>query len=889
MATIIGINQPETLIGTIYNDNIKGLGGNDTLIGDSGNDTLDGGTGNDSLSGGDGNDTYIVDSSGDIVTEENGSGGDSGKVDTVKSSVDWTLGAYLENLTLTGKAINGNGNALNNWILGNSASNVLFGGDGNDSIRGFALDDTIYGEAGNDKLDGGDGNDYLQDSLGNNSLCGGAGDDSLDVSNSSSGNNLLDGGSGNDYLYAVSSGGNNTLKGGAGNDYLSAYYSSGNNLLDGGSGNDTLNASVYFGSNNTLKGGAGDDSLNVDSSGNLVDGGSGNDTLSFSDGNNILKGGDGDDYFYDYYSQSGDNVLSGGDGNDYFSFALPRRGSGTQTVDGGTGNDTLQANYYYAREGIVTTVDSTSTNGTITASNYQINFQSIENFIITGTEYTDSLLGGNGNDSLNGRSGDDTIKGSAGDDTLSLSGISNSLVDGGIGDDSLSTSFYFATEGIVTTLDSTTTNGTITVGNSQIIFQNIERFSIFGTEYTDSLLGGNGNDILVGGLAGNDTIKGGAGDDYIEAPGYDSGLPDSYSSNSLLDGGDGNDYFNVYNPPSPYLGGTFTLDGGTGNDILNAGYSFGVAGQGIVTTLDSTTNNGTITVGNSQIIFQNIERFSIFGTEYTDSLLGGNGNDTLNGGLAGNDTIKGGAGDDSIALYYPASHTEIVLVDGGTGSDHLSANYYFDLYGSPSYSNAIVVTLDSITTNGTITNGNYEINFQNIEALSIIGSGYGDSIVGGNGNDYLVGGDGSYDSYGGDDTLKGGAGNDTLSVYDSYGNNLLIGGEGNDVLIGADGVDSFIYNNYTEGVDTINNFNSSQDLIQVSANGFGGGLVAGSLSETQFVLGTAATTSTQRFIYDNTTGALYFDLDGSDSGFTQQQLAQITGGVSLSASNFTIV
>ena len=110
-------------------------------------------------------------------------------------------------------------------------------------------------------------------------------------------------------------------------------------------------------------------------------------------------------------------------------------------------------------------------------------------------------------------------------------------------------------------------------------------------------------------------------------------------------------------------------------------------------------------------------------------------------------------------------------------------------------------------------------------------------------------------------------------------------------MTGSYGVDTFIFSTFTEGIDTINNFNqliSSKDFIQVSASGFGGGLGAGSLSQTHFVIGTAATTSAQRFIYDNTTGALYFDLDGSNSGFTQQQLAQITGGVSLGASNFTI-
>ncbi|MBH8560952.1 calcium-binding protein [Nostoc sp. CENA67] len=243
----------------------------------------------------------------------------------------------------------------------------------------------------------------------------------------------------------------------------------------------------------------------------------------------------------------------------------------------------------------------------------------------------------------------------------------------------------------------------------------------------------------------------------------------------------------------------------------------------------------------------------------------------------GDDTLNGGAGDDTLSVSAYSNS----LVDGGTGNDDLSVYSGYTQVG-------IVTTLDSTTTNGTITSGNYQISFQNIERLEITGTFNSDSLLGGNGNDSLNG-------YGGGDTIKGGAGDDTLSVeFSEYSNdNLLIGGDGNDVLTGDSinsiSVDTFAYNNYTEGVDTINKFDSSQDLIQVSANGFGGGLIAGSLSQSQFVLGTAATTSDQRFVYDNTTGALYFDLDGSGSGFTQRQLATITGGVSLSASNFTIV
>ena len=72
--------------------------------------------------GGTGNDTYVVDSSGDVVTESSTTGG----TDTVQSSVSYTLGANVENLTLTGTGnINATGNTGDNTLTGNAGNNIL--------------------------------------------------------------------------------------------------------------------------------------------------------------------------------------------------------------------------------------------------------------------------------------------------------------------------------------------------------------------------------------------------------------------------------------------------------------------------------------------------------------------------------------------------------------------------------------------------------------------------------------------------------------------------------------------------------------------------------------------------------------------------------------------
>jgi Ca2+-binding RTX toxin-like protein len=262
------------------------------LKGNAAANTLDGAAGADTMLGGLGDDIYVVDSAGDSVIETVGEG-----VDTVRSSVSYTLSANVENLTLNGTAdLNATGNALNNILTGNAGTNVLYGGAGNDTYYVDNVGDVTTEAASN-------GTDTVVSSM--------------DWTLATNLENLTLSGSGN--LQATGNSAANVLDGNAGN-----------NLLDGGAGADTM------------KGSLGDDTYVVDSTGDVVteDANKGTDlvmsavsyTLTANVENLSLSGtaainGTGNAQI---------NVITGNAGNN----TLLAVGSG-DTLDGGDGDDVL--------------------------------------------------------------------------------------------------------------------------------------------------------------------------------------------------------------------------------------------------------------------------------------------------------------------------------------------------------------------------------------------------------------------------------------------------------------------------------------------------------------------------------------------------------------------
>jgi Ca2+-binding RTX toxin-like protein len=393
-----------TLQGFEGGDTLLGGAGNDVLDGGAGRDTLDGGAGDDILIGGTGADTYIVDSVGDQIIEISALG--SG--DLVQSSVSWSLGANLEDLTLTGlNAINGTGNTLDNTITGNDANNIIDGGLGDDRIDGgLGADTASYASA-------------LAAVLVDLSIVGpqstiAAGTDTLtNIEN-------VTGSAFNDDLRGDA--GANVLDGGAGRDRLEGGAGDDTYILDNGfdvvveaplGGIDTVIApfkvslQTFANVENATVTGTGNFALTGNSSANILTGNSGANVMDGKGGDDLLIGGAGFDVLT---GGAGADTLIGGTGNDNYS--VDSVGDiVTEALNEGV--DLVRTSVSYALtahvENLVLVANAGAINGT---GNDLAN-------IVTGNGFANTLSGLEGNDNLSGVGGNDVLIGGLGNDRMS--------------------------------------------------------------------------------------------------------------------------------------------------------------------------------------------------------------------------------------------------------------------------------------------------------------------------------------------------------------------------------------------------------------------------------------------------------------------------------------
>ncbi|WP_146138304.1 ExeM/NucH family extracellular endonuclease [Chamaesiphon polymorphus] len=138
----------------------------------------------------------------------------------------------------------------------------------------------------------------------------------------------------------------------------------------------------------------------------------------------------------------------------------------------------------------------------------------------------------------------------------------------------------------------------------------------------------------------------------------------------------------------------------------------------------------------------------------------------------------------------------------------------------------------------------------------------------------------------GSDTLFGNTGNDIINA--GGGNDFIVGGIGVDLLFGGAGNDNFVYYGANEGFDKINDFVAGQDRFSISRSGFGINDAVGVLDASRFTIGSSASTANHRFIYNNNSGVLSFDADGSGTSNTQVRIAQLVGIPALTNNSFSL-
>ncbi|MCG7392164.1 calcium-binding protein [Microvirga sp. ACRRW] len=316
------------------------------------------------------------------------------------------------------------------------------------------------------------------------------------------------------------------------------------------------------------------------------------------------------------------------------------------------------------------------------------------------------------------------------------------------------------------------------------------------------------------------------------------------------------------------------------------------------------------------------------GAAGNDKLVGGDGNDTLIGGT-GVDTLDGGAGDDT----YTYDVEDIILDAGGRDTLIVSSHYTLSstsVLENLTASGSAAIKLTGNSTHNKLT-GNAGANTLtgNAGNDTLDGAGGADRMVGGTGNDvyyvnhksdkvvetsskhgtdtvyskvsYTLGsylekliGEGSSAI-----TLSGNASSNTITgnlakntIKGQGGNDVIDGGLGNDVLYGGTGKDAFVFSttlNKSKNVDTIKDFSVRDDTIRLENAIFTKLTKTGKLNKSFFKIGDKAKDKNDYLVYNNKTGALSYDADGSGKKYGLIKIAQLEKGLKMTYADFLVI
>ena len=713
------------------------------------------------------------------------------------ANVSIAFGSYIENATGTDFA---------DGIIGNSFSNRLSGGGGDDLILGSGAAVKLANARAKDLgLSAVTGTGITDEELGDYTKIKKGGVE-LNPINDSNSSDELHGGEGNDII--VGAAGNVKMWGDAGDDKMMG--GDGNDEFDGGSGMDT-----FWGNGGT-------DTAKYSSGTKPI-------AITYSNANGVVDvrvidgGGDQDTLF------SIEQIVAT-EARDTLKIVGNIAANTQLTIDANGGQEPNPRDTINAKDAgaVSIVIDATSGGGSVTslATGGKINLVGFHTGIV-GSNFNDQIL-----DQSSGRK---TISGGAGNDVISVADTTaGSLLIGGDGNDDLTggagNDVLFA--GLSTPFngdESQRHRGNVLIGGAgSDILVSIDQF--------DSLSGGDGSDYLsfANGFTsqsyGEARADGGAGDDIIDITiKYETGNLANYTQTIKTQGVD-----YVFKPGSGHdtiLGDYLThFHGGVGYnystvnavlegvDISQLKYVWDVTwkdghqyeGVGDLAVVNTVTGDSFFMsnvygsyAGRAVLNFPGL-LINGSGTGYHEIALtvgstasydvaraafagqntaspGGSGNDYLVGGF-GSSSLSGGAGNDTFTAFLGSN-----AIQGGDGDDTLELIGSRDQY--------VFTKLDGSTTrvSSTVNDATFTISsVENVyfsadgsdgdvallrEEDVITGTAGDDNISGGLGDDVLSGGDGQ-------DTLDGGSGAD-----------MLDGGAGADVMIGGTGNDSFVVDN----------------------------------------------------------------------------------------------
>jgi serralysin len=471
---------------------------------------------------------------------------------------------------------------MTNFVDGSDNGEVIDDKDGvtNDSdwVSGYGGHDTIFGLDGNDFLHGHDGDDHLFGGADNDYLQGGVGYDTLD-----GGAGDDDGADYSDSWEGVAV----TLGSGGALGYGCGGTAEGDTLID----IEVLRGSIY---DDFLVGNADDNGFVGQAGDDIIKGGGGTDYLSGASDNDILKGSGGDD------------GLVGGDGID-------------------------TAAYNDSPAGVVVSLITESGSGGDAEDDW---LRSIEN--LTGSAYSDTLVGNGGVNVLTGMDGNDTLKGFGGADTLD-GGNGDDWLDGGLENDAMAggaDNDTYIVDNIGDTVWELAGEGldVVRTGVSWVMtwgayVETLETTDPTAT--TDIYLMGNASANHIIGNDGANMINGEGGADHMEGRG-------------------GNDRYFVNN-----AGDTVRESASQGMDEVRTSISWALTAGADVETLRTTDDLGTGGI-------------NLTGNASGNNLHGNNGSNIINGG-DGDDELTGLGGWD--VFWFDTALDDETIVDMETNVD----------------------------------------------------------------------------------------------------------------------------------------------------------------------------------------------------------------------------